>query len=95
MTIHENRTRGYFKLFIMVLCLFLSMVTLTACSNKIGETNKNSNENKEDIPSENTEIKGEEQITVNTKLTKIAFEKNNNIYLYDETNKEIISLGDN
>jgi hypothetical protein len=95
MTIHEKRTRGFFKLFIMVLCLCLSMVALTACSDKIGETNKNSNEKKEDVPSKNTEIKGEEQVTVNAKLTKIAFEKNNNIYLYDEMNKEIKSLGDN
>ncbi|MBU3182501.1 hypothetical protein [Clostridium psychrophilum] len=29
------------------------------------------------------------------KLTKIAFEKDNNIYIYDETNGQIKSLGDN
>jgi hypothetical protein len=95
MTIHEKRKKGFFKLFIMVLCLFISISTLMACSNKVKEINKNTSEDKESIPSKNTESKGEEQITVKTKLTKIAFEKNNNIYLYDEINGQIKSLGDN
>ncbi len=32
---------------------------------------------------------------MNNKLTKIAFEKNNNVYLYDEINEQIKSIGDN
>ena len=95
MTIHEKKTKGFFKLFIMVLCLFLSINTLVACSNKIEKINKSENGNNADIPSKNTETKGEEQIAANIKLTKIAFEKNNNVYLYDEINEQIKSLGDN
>ena len=95
MTIHEKRTKGFFKLFIMTLCLFLSIVTLMACSNKTGKINKNTSGNKEDIPAKDAEIKDEEQIITNTKITKIAFEKNNNVYLYDEINEQIKFLGDN
>jgi len=51
-----------------------------ACSNKIEKINKNEAQN---------------QTVANTKLTKIAFEKNNNVYLYDEINGKIKSLGDN
>ena len=43
----------------------------------------------------NTEIKSEEQVVANTKITKIAFEKNNNVYIYDEINEQIKSIGDN
>ena len=35
------------------------------------------------------------KIVTNMKLTKIAFEKDNNIYIYDEINGQIKSLGDN
>lgn len=91
MTIHNKRTKVFFKLFIMALCIFLSIVAIIACSKKI---NKNTNENKQVIPIKNTEIKGQQQIVTNTKITKIAFEKNNNVYLYDEINQQIKSLGD-
>lgn len=90
MIFHKKRGKGFFKLFIMTLCLFLSIFALMACSNKNQKNNKNTNENKEDMPS-----KDEEQTTSNIKLTRIVFEKNNNIYLYDETNESIKSLGDN
>lgn len=95
MTIHEKITKGLLKLFIMILCLFLSIFTLMACSNKTESNSKNTSENKEDIPSKSTETRGEEQVEVSANLTKIAFEKNNNVYLYDETNGQIKSLGDN
>ena len=93
MTMHGKRAKKAFKLSIMALCLFLSIFALMAYSNKISKL-KNTSENKDNIPSENTEIKGEEQIPVNTKITKIAFVKNNNVYLYDEINEQIKSIGD-
>ncbi len=95
MTIHEKRKKRFFKLFIMAVCLFLSIFTLMACSNKIEKINKNTSENKEDMSKKDAATKGEEQVMPNTKLTKIAFEKNNNIYLYDEINEQIKSIGDN
>lgn len=95
MIFHKKRRMGFFKLSIMTLCLFLSIFALMACSNKNEKINKNTSENNEDIPSKDTEVKDEEQITSNTNLTKIVFEKNNNIYLYDEINESIKSLGDN
>jgi hypothetical protein len=94
MTIHKKRTKTFYKLFIIALCLFLSIFILITYSNKRAKINKKINENKIDAQSKDSEIKGEEQATQNTKLTKIAFEKNNNIYLYDEINEEIKSVGD-
>ena len=46
--------------------------------------NKNISENKDNKPIKNTVIKSEEKVVANTKITKIAFEKNNNVYIYDE-----------
>ncbi len=94
MTIHGKITKGFLKLFIMTLCLFLSIVSLVACSNSTEKNNEKTSGNKQDIPGKDTEIKGEEQGEGDTKLTRIAFEKNNKIYLYDEINKQIKSLGD-
>ena len=95
MIFHKKRRKEFFKLFIMTLCLFLSIFALMACSNKNQKNNTNTNENKDGIPSKDAEVKDEEQTASNIKLTKIAFEKNNNIYIYDEINKSIKSLGDN
>ena len=95
MTTHEKRTKGFFKPFIVALCLFLSIFILMACSNKISTINKNTNGNKEDIKSKDAETKSKKQIAANIKLTKIVFEKDNNVYLYDEIKKQIKSLGDN
>ena len=95
MTIHEKRTKQIVKVLIMALCLFLSTFTLIDYLNKTGKINKNKSEDKVNIQSKNTETKGEEQIVANTKLTKIAFEKNNNVYIYDEIKEKIKSLGDN
>jgi len=80
MTIHQKITKGFFKLLIMVICVFLGAFILMACSNKAEKTNKNISKNK---------------IVVNIKQTKIAFEKNNNVYIYDEINQQIKSIGDN
>ena len=80
MTIRQKITKGFFKLLIMAICLSLCIFILMACSNKTAKTNKNIAPN---------------QTVDNTKLTRIAFEKNNNVYLYDETNEQIKSLGDN
>lgn len=91
MNIHSQKIKRVFKLFIVVLCLFLSILTLRACLNKI---NNNTNENKEKVSSKDNEIESQEQSLTNFKLTKVAFEKNNNVYLYDEINEEIKSLGD-
>ena len=90
MTFNNKKAKTFFKLGIVSLCLLLSIVTLKVCSNKV---NKNTVESKEE-QSTDTKIKDEEQIVLQSKLTKIAFEKNNNIYLYDETKKQIKSLGD-
>jgi|GEM_PF-931451 len=96
MAIHQNKTKKNFKLRIMIICLFLSISTLMACSNKIEEINKNAIINEQIVPSiKETEIKSEKQTVENTKFIKIAFEKNNNVYVYDETNQQIKSLGDN
>jgi hypothetical protein len=51
--------------------------------------NKNTSENKDNKPIKNTDIKSEKQVVANTKITKIAFEKNNNVYIYDEMNEQI------
>lgn len=90
MNIHNKRVKRFFKLFIVFLCLPLSIFALVACSDKI---NKGSIENKPDSNVTDTKVK-EEEIIVDKKPTKIAFEKNNNIYLYDEIKNQIKSLGD-
>lgn len=87
MTIHNIKTKRFFKLVIVSLCLSLSIFTLKACSDKL-------NKNTENAKGIDTKIKDEEQIVVDAKLIKIAFEKNNNVYLYDEIKKQIKSLGD-
>ncbi|MCJ7688393.1 MAG: hypothetical protein MUO60_03620 [Clostridiaceae bacterium] len=92
MTIHNKRKKESSKLLIIGLCLALSTATLIACSNK---TNENINKNKQNITSKDTEIKGGGQIETNNKITKIAFEKNDDIYLYDDINEQIKSLGNN
>lgn len=84
MTIQKKRKKGAVKLFIISLCLVSSISTLIACSNK---TNKN-------IPSEDSRTKSEKKTEERKKLTNIAFEKNNNIYLYNEVNEQINLLGD-
>ena len=89
MTNHGKKVKKVFKLTIMVLCLCLIIIALMACSNKLRQIIKNVSGNKEN------EIKSEEQIANNTKITKIAFEKNNNVYLYNEINEQIKSIGDN
>ncbi|HEY8891499.1 MAG TPA: hypothetical protein VIM70_14725 [Clostridium sp.] len=95
MAIHQNIIKKNFKLRIIVLCLFLSIFTLMACSNKVEKINKNVVINEENVISNQTLVKGKDQIVENIKTTKIAFEKNNNVYIYDETNQQIKSLGDN
>ncbi|HEY5587320.1 MAG TPA: hypothetical protein VIK86_00030 [Candidatus Paceibacterota bacterium] len=94
MTIHEKKVKKIIKLFIIALCLVLSIFALMSISNKICKIIKSKNENKAIIPNVNTKIKDEEQIVANSKITKIAFGKNNNVYLYDEINKQIKSIGD-
>ena len=95
MAIKEKRVKKTFKLFIMTLCLLISIVTVMACLNKGEKTNKDTNKDRADMGSKDTETKGEGLIEKDTKLTKIAFEKNNNAYIYDELNGRIKSLGDN
>ncbi|MGH4126235.1 MAG: hypothetical protein ACREV6_25320 [Clostridium sp.] len=94
MTIHEKKINKNFKLFIIALCLVLSIFALMAGPNKIWKIIKNTSENEEVIPNKNTEVKNEEKIVVNSKITKIAFVKNNNVYLYDEIKQQIKSIGD-
>jgi len=84
MAIHQKITKGFFKLLIMTICVSLSIFILMACSNKTEKINKDISKNKD-----------QNKIVANTKITKIAFEKNNNVYLYDETNQQIKSIGDN
>ncbi|UVE42399.1 MULTISPECIES: hypothetical protein [unclassified Clostridium] len=63
----------------MAICLSLSIFILVAYSHKSDNTYKNIGQNK---------------TVINTKLTKIAFERNNNVYLYDEINEQVESIGD-
>src|SRR5665647_49159 len=88
MAIHQKNTKGFFKLLSKVMCLFLSVFTLMACSN-IKEIKG------QDKSTINTKPTKEIKPIIDTKVTKIAFEKNNNVYLYDEINAQIKSLGDN
>lgn len=91
MNTHKKRKKEVSKLCVIGLCLALSTSTLIACSNKI---NKNVSINKQDITNKDNEIKDGGQIETN-KIIKIAFEKNDNVYIYDEINEQIKSLGDN
>lgn len=95
MTIKEKRVKRNFKLFIMALCLLISIFTVITCLNKGEKTNKDTNKDKANIGSKDEETKGDGQIEKDTNLTKIAFEKDNNAYIYDELNGRIKSLGDN
>ncbi|MBU3143061.1 hypothetical protein [Clostridium sp. CF012] len=95
MNIYDKKVKKNVKLFIIGLCLVLSIIALMVGPNKIYKLIKNKSENKEIIPSKNNEVKGEEEVIVNGKITKIAFEKNNNVYLYDEIKQQIKSIGDN
>jgi len=91
---HKN-TKGFFKLLIKVMCLFISIFTIVACSNINGKTNKDTNEKSElDKGENNTKPTTGINPVENTKITKIAFEKNTNVYIYDETTGMIISPGD-
>ncbi len=92
MTSHKKRKKRVFKLFMICLCLVISISTLIACSNK---DNRNINGNKENIPSKDSEIEGGGQTETSNRLTNIAFEKDNNAYLYNETNGQIKFLGNN
>ena len=89
MEIHQKNTKRNSKLPIKVMCLFLSIFTMVACSNINGKNNKDTNKNK----AQNKPVNNIKPI-INDKITKIAFEKNNNVYLYDETNGQIKSPGD-
>lgn len=96
MAIHQNNTKNSFKLPIKVICLFLSIFTMAACSNINGNLNKDTSKNKgQDKPINNSKPINNIKPIINAKITKIAFEKNNNVYLYDETNGQIKSPGDN
>ncbi|MGH4050299.1 MAG: hypothetical protein ACREVX_02950 [Clostridium sp.] len=91
---HKN-TKGLLKLLIKVMCLFLSIFTVVACSNINGKTNKDTNENSgQDKGANNTKTTTDTNLANDTKITKIAFEKNSNIYIYNEINGKIISPGD-
>jgi len=84
MTIHQKTTKKIFKLLIIAICVYLSTFILMACSNKTEKINGDISKNKD-----------ENKIVANIKQSKIAFEKNNNVYIYDEKNQKIKSLGDN
>ena len=94
MTIYEKRTKRFFKLVIVLLCLLLSTFTLMACSDKTSQIDKNASDNTGNIPNKNADVKDEGKDNNNVKLDMIAFEKDNNVYLYDEISKQIKSLGD-
>jgi len=95
MTIHRKIMKRYIKVVIVVICLFLSIFALITCLNRTGKINKDSIGNKDNIPSKSTAVKGGNQIIKDDKISKITFEKNNNVYIYDEVNKQIKSIGDN
>jgi len=87
MTTRPKITKTLFKLLIMSICVFISIFTVMYCS-------KN-NENKDNTSNKGSNISGKDQDIKNSNLTKIAFEKDNNVYLYDEISRQIKSLGDN
>ena len=93
MTIHDKKVKRNLKLSIVAVCLFLSIFISMTSSNRIWKIDKSKIENKEN-PNKVTEVNSEEQGVAKIKLTKIAFEKNNNVYIYDETNEQIKSIGD-
>lgn len=93
MSIQDKKVKKNLILTIVAVCLLLSIFILMSSSDRILKSGKNVMENKENL-NKNTEIKDEEKVVDNTKLTKIAFEKDNNVYLYDETNEQIESIGD-
>jgi len=95
MNFHKIKIKKKYKVFIMALCLFISIFALVYNSHRIMNIIKNTVENKEKLPSKNTGIEVEKPIVPKTKITKVAFEKNNNVYLYDEIKGQIKSLGDN
>lgn len=95
MNFHEIKINKKFKLFILALCLFLSIFALMYSSHRIMNIIKNKSENKDKLPSKDTGIEVAKPIVPIRKITKIAFEKNNNVYLYDEINEQIKSLGEN
>ncbi|MBU3102125.1 MULTISPECIES: hypothetical protein [Clostridium] len=88
MTTHPKITKILFKLLIISICLFLSIFAVVSCLNIIKK-------NKDNTSNKGTTINDKDQNIKNIKLTKIAFEKGNNVYLYDEISKQIKSLGDN
>ncbi|MBU3159278.1 hypothetical protein KPL37_05840 [Clostridium frigoris] len=86
MITHPKMTKKLFKLLIVTICLFLGIFTVISYSNR--------NENKDNTSNKGTDINGTNQNIKNIKLTKIAFLKGNSVYLYDEINRQIKSLGD-
>ncbi len=95
MTIHNKKIKRIFNLFIIALCLCLSIIALRAGSIKIYKLIKNTSEDKKITPDKNNEVDSENQTITNRKITKIIFQKNDNIYLYDDINQQIKSIGDN
>ena len=91
MTSRPKITKTLFKLLMISICLVLSIFAVMSCSNK---TKKNS-ANKDNTSNKGTNIDIQNQNINKTKLTKIAFEKGNNVYLYDVINRKIKALGDN
>ena len=79
MIIHQKIIKKILRLLIMVICLSLSIFILVAYSHKSDNIDKNI---------------GQNRAVTNTKLSKIAFEENNNVYLYDEISAKIASIGD-
>jgi len=95
MTIHDKKVKKNIKIFIIALCFVLSIFAIIIFQNKIEKTIKKISENKQNVPIKNTQVKNEQQSVTITKITKIAFEKDNNVYLYDEIKEQIKSIGDN
>ena len=62
MNFHEIKTKKKFKLFIMALCLFLSIFALVDSSDRIMNIIKNTRENKDKLPSKNTENEVKNQL---------------------------------
>ena len=91
MTTRPKMTKTLFKLLIMSICLFLSIFTVVSCSNKTDKNNKNKDDSSSN---KGININGNDQSIKNIKLTKIAFEKDNNVYIYDEISRRIKSIGD-
>lgn len=86
MTTRPKIKKTLFKLLIMSICVFISIFMVMYCSNKF---------KKDNTSNKGININGKDQNIKNSKLTKIVFEKDNNVYLYDEISRKIKSLGDN